>query len=346
VVEVMSACDSVRCAVERFEAVSMAGTWNGQFLFGDRFGASAIVEPLTIIPTEGSFQVATNFFQSEVPPAERTDDRYVTATSMLAEVDAFSPEVMRDVLAATRQQGQVTTVYSTVYELDSGVIHLYYFGDFETEVTFDIGAELAKGVHGYEIGTLVASNEPATARALPIRRRLEAIKDGLPTSAVDPASLVGLAGTYEAPPYLTVIVEATGDGLAVRHPWTPPVPLTALSPSEFAFAYSDFDGTAHDERLHFRAAGLGGPGQVRIEEDGTDTVVATLGGGSAASWPAMVLLLGVLLAGGSVGWWMRAHRRPEGSASVHSAPSRRRTIPTPHDARPRPLLPGMRHPRS
>ena len=110
-VHLMSRCDSVDCIRAFYEGTSMPGTWNGQALFGDRFGGSAIVEPLTVIPRDGRFQVATNFFQSETPPAVRTDERYVTATSMLGASDRFSTNLMRDVLEATRQQGDVNTLY-------------------------------------------------------------------------------------------------------------------------------------------------------------------------------------------------------------------------------------------
>ena len=36
--DVMAGCDSVACVVEQFQSFSMDGTWNGQYLFGDRFG--------------------------------------------------------------------------------------------------------------------------------------------------------------------------------------------------------------------------------------------------------------------------------------------------------------------
>ena len=88
--DVMAGCDSVACVVEQFQSFSMDGTWNGQYLFGDRFGASAIIEPLAVIPKTERFQVATNFFQSEVPPAET-----VTLTSVNVACDtSWNVQVM------------------------------------------------------------------------------------------------------------------------------------------------------------------------------------------------------------------------------------------------------------
>jgi hypothetical protein len=195
--DVMAECDSVACVIEQFRAFSMEGTWNGQLLFGDRLGASAIIEPLTVISKSDRFQVATNFFQSEVPPAERTDERYVTATSMLAAAGSVSSALVRDVLDATHQEGTVNTVYSTVYDLQAQSVDLYYFGDFSTAVTFDLADELAKGVHGYELTDLFPSNEAAARVAAPIRTRLSAALAGHEPVSVEKDRLADLSGRYE-----------------------------------------------------------------------------------------------------------------------------------------------------
>ncbi len=188
-VDLLAECDSVACVLERYGALSAPGTWNGQVLFGDRYGDSAIIEPLTVIPKSGSFQVATNFFQSEIPQADRTDQRYVAATSMLSNAESFSVDLMREVMDATHQEGTVNTVYSTVYDLQAAVIHLFYFNDFTTEVTFDLAQELGQGVHDYELSELFPANGPAANLAAAYRARIAAAVDGLspsPRSADSP----------------------------------------------------------------------------------------------------------------------------------------------------------------
>jgi hypothetical protein len=303
--DVLSECDSVACVLEKLESVSMPGTWNGQTLFGDRLGDSAIFEPLAVIAKSGRFQVATNFFQSEVPPAERTDDRYLTASEMLTRADEVSIDLIRDVLNATHQEGTVNTVYSTIYDLQAQVIDLYYFHDFASGVRFDLKGELAKGVHGYDMAALFGSNQVAADRAAPIREAVMAKVSRLPTVRVEREGVASIEGTYEAAPNLTLRVAANGDGLAVRLPWTPWVPLVSLSTGEFARVFSDAAGLVHEQRLRFSASGPGGSTQVEITDDQGASVVATrapVSRSAFASPQAVVGLVAIIAAAGALVW--------------------------------------------
>jgi hypothetical protein len=165
--KIMTECGTVECALKFFDRYSLAGHWNGQWLIGDSRGDSAIIEPLGIIRKEGDFQVATNFFQSEVPPAERTDFRYLAATRMLNNAEEFSVDLFRNTLDVVHQQfdgdslnSPVHTLYSTIYDLKQGLIYLYYFHDFEHVVTFDLKKELTKGLHSYDIPSLFPPPPP------------------------------------------------------------------------------------------------------------------------------------------------------------------------------------------
>jgi hypothetical protein len=307
-VDVMARCESVACVIERYEAVSMPGTWNGQLLFGDRFGASAIIEPLTIIPKSGHFQVATNFFQSEVPPAQLTDDRYVTATAMLADASAVSVDLVRDVMQATHQEGTVNTVYSTVYDLGAQVIHLYYFNDFSTEVTFDLHTELAKGIHAYDIGELFAGNLVGQIHEAPLRGQLAARIDQLPQATVSADRLARLAGIYEAPPHLTVIVATDADTLLARQPWTPWVALTPVSESEFIHLFWSPGGAVRELRLAFAGGDAAAAASVDVSDD-TGYVVSAMRTPQAeapsALLPAIAPVVGLAIA---AALWLGRHR--------------------------------------
>jgi len=318
-VDLLTECDSVACVLERFKELGAPTTWIGQALFGDRFGDSVIIEPLAIIPKEGDFQVATNFFQSEIPPGERTDRRYVTATSMLAAAQTFSVDVMRDVMEATHQEGTDNTVYSTVYDLRAGVIHLYYFNDFASEVTFDLDEELAQGLHAYELSDLFPDNLIAGYVAAPIRNRLAAAIDALGPVAVSGNDVRDLAGTYEAESR-TMAFQATDNGLEVREPWTPWVGLVALSPTEFARVTVDGAGVIHDQRLSFDLDGA--QASVAIALDGSDPEVATRTEAPApdsVDWRSLAILL-TLAAGGALVWWALARRRGRQPGAIARRP--------------------------
>jgi hypothetical protein len=328
--DVLSECDSVACVRQKVESLSMPGSWNGQVVFGDRFDNSTIFEPLALIPKNGSFQVATNFFQSEVPPAERTDERYVTATRMLAGADHVSTDLIRNVLDATHQEGTVNTVYSTVYDLKTQTVDLYYFHDFANAVTLDLRTELAKGLHGYEIPALFGSNQAAAAVAAPIKEQVAAAVARLGPVPVDRAAAAALAGTYEAAPAVALLVQADEHGLSGRQPWTPWVPLVALSPTEFAHVFSDPEGGIHQQRLRFTVGEAGRSAQVEITEDG-QSVVATrvVVPESGVGWQAILALLAAaVVAAGAMFWTLARLARTVQIGPTPTTPARRRHSPT------------------
>ena len=288
----MSTCDSVACVRAFFESTSLPGTWNGQALFGDRFGSSAIMEPLTVVPMEGRFQVATNFFQSEVAPADRTDERYVAATALLAARDRFSTDIVRDVLRATRQEGDVNTLYSTVYDLKARTIDLYAFADFGTKVTFDLRAELAKGLHGFDVRDLFAPNERADAIAAPIQSRLDAAIEQLPHAVVTGADLAPLAATYRAPDG-SILETMAGDGiLLARQSWTPWVPLRSESTTSFSHVFSDPTGAVKRLRLQFLVEPSGSASSVEVSDESGNTFVATRVAPAVARADDLLLIVG------------------------------------------------------
>lgn len=307
----MSRCSSVDCVRQFIAETSMPGAWNGQALFGDRSGSSAIVEPLTVIPKNGRFQVATNFFQSEVPASERTDERYVTATSMLEKAGGYSADVIRDVLRATRQQGDVNTLYSTVYDLNAATVDLYYFADFGTKITFDLRTELAKGIHGYDIPSLFPSSAAADRVAAPIRGRIAAALEKIPSATVTAADLARLAGTYEAPEATRFEAKADGNVLLGRQPWSPWVPLRPASPTTFWDVFADPTGSVTSIQMEFTGGADQPAAAVEISDGSGNRIVATRTPTSAASEPDRSLFVAVAVAVGViavVGYWT-GHRR-------------------------------------
>ncbi len=135
---------------------------NFQLLVVDRTGDSVIIERDYTIRKTGSYQVVTNFLQSQVgenrQPCEWYKggcNRYQTAKRMLKDRRAVSVEYFRDILEATHQNTLgARTLYSNIYDLTNGLIHLYYLHNFENEVIINLNEELKKGSHYYEIPSL------------------------------------------------------------------------------------------------------------------------------------------------------------------------------------------------
>jgi hypothetical protein len=200
--DALAQCATVACVVDLFERYYDADVWSMQAFFGDATGESAIIEPQVILRQRGGYQVATNFYQSTVPPPQdpaTVCPRYGTASEMLAGAPALSVEYMRDVMAAVHQDGpRARTVYTNVYDLANRVVYLYYFSDYEHLAVIDLEEELAKGAHAYDLPALFPPNPAAEEFfAADLEGYDEVIRSH--RVEVDPAFLAAYVGEY-APP--------------------------------------------------------------------------------------------------------------------------------------------------
>jgi hypothetical protein len=195
----MAECATVDCVVALFEQYHTYDTWYHQYLFGDAEGSSVIIEPLAILYNEGGYQVGTNFYQSTTPEQQRTCPRYRTATRMLADADAISVDLIRDVMDATHLGGQSQTLYSNVYDLTNRIAYVYYFHDYDHVAVLDLEQELADGRRALDLSTLFPPNPAAESWSAPILRDLEEQRAGRTTADVDPAILETYVGQYDIP---------------------------------------------------------------------------------------------------------------------------------------------------
>jgi len=172
-----------------------AGEW-GQNLFGDRFGDSVILDGDTILRKQGAFQVATNFRLVDNPNAPYPEERYATVSNMLSQADHFSVELFRQALKVAHAEGDYPTLYSQVYELKTGLIHLYQFHDFEHEVVINLASELAKGAHVVTIASLFPQNDYLERWAAQQKAQWTADSEALVNKSIQPQSQSWMSGDY------------------------------------------------------------------------------------------------------------------------------------------------------
>lgn len=145
----MEECSTVEEVVKLFDRYDNGGTWNGQYLFGDRFGNSVIIEPNTIIRKNGKYQIVTNFLQSKIKPENITDKRYRIASELFEKTENISIDLIRRILNATHWEeysGSMTvTLYSYICDLKKGDIYIYHFHNFDEVVKINLKEELKKG---------------------------------------------------------------------------------------------------------------------------------------------------------------------------------------------------------
>ncbi len=117
-----------------------------------------------------TFQLASNYYFNDTSRGNPSSDairRYNAAEQKLEDIDTNNPisiESIADVLDAAHFEGPlINTLYSNIFDIENGIIYLYYFHQFGEVVVLDLEEELAKGWHSYRICDLFSQDLVDTA---------------------------------------------------------------------------------------------------------------------------------------------------------------------------------------
>lgn len=161
--EIMATCATVEETLVLIDRYSLYFMDHFQLFFADASGDAAIVEANAVIRKQGDDQVVTNFRQSETEPGKIACRRYLTARKLLTECRDDRMGCIRDILAATHQEGDYPTLYSNIYDLKAGRVYVYHFHDFNEAVVIDLEKELARKPGMVDLPTLFPHNDAAQA---------------------------------------------------------------------------------------------------------------------------------------------------------------------------------------
>lgn len=149
---VLLKCATVKEVKEFVSRYNLPGLAQSKFPVADRTGASIVVEfadgKVRCSERSGWYQISTNIITSGTTAENYSCWRYKAADRLLSDAKELTVPLIRDILKATHQKEAehgVTTVYSNIYDLRSGVIMLYRRGDFDRTVTLVLNEELKKG---------------------------------------------------------------------------------------------------------------------------------------------------------------------------------------------------------
>jgi len=140
--DMLSTCKTVKEALAFLKAHPYA--YASQALLADAEGNSVIVNVQANTMKEGDCQVNTNFNICDLKKGV-SDRRYDIAKNMLSDKSNLSVEYFRNILDRTHQEGDLTTLYSYVFDIKKGLIYVYFFHDYEHAWVIDIKKELQKG---------------------------------------------------------------------------------------------------------------------------------------------------------------------------------------------------------
>jgi hypothetical protein len=181
VTHLIKECATVEEVLGRAFTFDWGESMGYQIHFADAAGDAAVIHPgpdgeltYTRKPEGDGYLVSTNFNLANLATGDYSCWRYDTASQMLSELASGEPltvEFMASVLDATHQEGEYSTIYSTVYDLKERTAYLYYNHLFDKLVVLDVATELERGDRQVHIDELLpegqrAPNETIVSRLL------------------------------------------------------------------------------------------------------------------------------------------------------------------------------------
>lgn len=150
--KVMEECATVEEVLNVFNRYSLHWMKKCQLMFVDKTGDSVIIEGDIIQRQKKYYQVVTNFYMSVPNLGGYPCWRYNTAVDMLESSSEISIDLCKSILNRTGSTG--STQYSNIYDLNQGIIYLYYYHNFEEFIYIDLKEELEKGYAVHDLPLL------------------------------------------------------------------------------------------------------------------------------------------------------------------------------------------------
>jgi hypothetical protein len=136
----------------------------GMFLFVDKTGKYLVVEAHKMTFGHDDKFVLANFSIADTKDLMTIKmERYCKGVEFLnnknLETSITFCSALSDTMCVNRTKVGNGTLYTNIYDLDEGLIHLYFFHDFGRRVTFNLQDELKKGDHSYSFTELFPENQ-------------------------------------------------------------------------------------------------------------------------------------------------------------------------------------------
>jgi hypothetical protein len=136
----------------------------GMLLFADKTGKYLVVEAGGMTFGNDDKFVLANFSVADTKDLTTIKtERYRKGVAFLnnkqLNTDLSFCTALSDTMSVNRAKVGDGTLYTTIYDLEDGLIHAFFFHDFSRRITFNIKEELAKGEHAFEMAELFSGNQ-------------------------------------------------------------------------------------------------------------------------------------------------------------------------------------------
>jgi len=159
---IMRTCSNVEEVEEVFSKWDLRGMETAMFYFVDKTGKQLIVEGDQIEIKNNTIDIITNFYPSQNKDLDKVSMKhYQKGRELIKAGFDTSVEFCTSLLDTLHQETDWGggTLYSTLYDLNEGIIYLYYNHNFDNAITINIKEELQKENHIIEIPKLFPNNK-------------------------------------------------------------------------------------------------------------------------------------------------------------------------------------------
>jgi hypothetical protein len=151
--------EEVKAYIEQYDHSTLS---SDVFIYTDKSGKYLIVEPYTLTLGDDNKYVLANFCPSTITDFSSVKQpRYINGTAFLKnKIDtslAFCT-ALSDTMHVCRKKMGDGTLLTSIWDLNNGIVHLYFYHDYKHHVQFNLLKELARGDHSFEIVALFPQN--------------------------------------------------------------------------------------------------------------------------------------------------------------------------------------------
>ncbi len=139
--------------------------FNGaMFLFVDKTGRYLVVEANKMTFGNNDKFALANFSIADTKDLSTIKtERYCKGVAFLNNKPSVTNlsfcTALSDTMSVNRAKVNDGTLYTNIYDLEAGLIHLYFYHDFSKRITYNLKEELEKGDHSYNFADLFPDNQ-------------------------------------------------------------------------------------------------------------------------------------------------------------------------------------------
>ena len=155
--KIMEECKTISDALKIFEKYYCDDQFKAQYLIGDSFGSSVIIEGDGYILKDDRYQIMTNFYHSFPSLGGYPCERYEAAKKILNNDITVNIPLLINVLESTYQEGKYPTQYSNIYNSVESSVYLFYYHNFSEYIKITLDQNSLKRNMEVDISSLFSS---------------------------------------------------------------------------------------------------------------------------------------------------------------------------------------------